>query len=122
MISTDVERRLVDILNEPVESPYGNPIPALEELGARPATEDFLDGSELLSARLLIGGSQTVVISRMSEAIQADLEALRQIGEAGVRPGKPLTASLVGHDLILEADRRCVLPAHAADLIFVAAG
>ena len=121
VISTDVERRLVDILHEPVESPYGNPIPALEELGARPATEDFLDGAELLSARLLIGGPQTVVISRMSEAIQADLEALRQIGEAGVRPGKPLTASLVGHDLILEADRRCVLPAHAADLIFVAA-
>ncbi len=119
VISTDVERRLVDILGQPVESPYGNPIPALDELGATPAREDFLDGAELLSARLLIGGSQTVVISRMSEAIQADLDALRLIGEAGVRPGKPIMASLVGPDLILEADRRCVLPAAAADLIFV---
>ncbi|MGC3953343.1 MAG: metal-dependent transcriptional regulator [Propionicimonas sp.] len=121
VISTDVERRLVDILHEPVESPYGNPIPALEELGARPATEDFLDGAELLSARLLIDGSQQVRIVRMSEAIQADLEALRLIGEAGVRPGKTVRASLVGPDLILEADERCVLPAGAADLIFVAA-
>ncbi|MCW5952200.1 MAG: metal-dependent transcriptional regulator [Propionibacteriaceae bacterium] len=119
VISTDVERRLVDILGQPVSSPYGNPIPALEELGAPPAPEDFLDGAELLSARLLIGGAQEVTIVRMSEAIQADLEALRLIGEAGVRPGRPITASLVGPDLILEADQRCVLPASAADLIFV---
>ncbi len=33
VISTDVERRLVAILDHPVSSPYGNPIPALEELG-----------------------------------------------------------------------------------------
>ena len=121
VISTDVERRLVDILGQPVSSPYGNPIPALEELGAPPATEDFLDGAELLSARLLIGGSQEVTIVRMSEALQADLEALRLIGEAGGRPGRSIKASLVGPDLILEADRRCVLPAGAADLIFVTA-
>ncbi|MGC4153168.1 MAG: metal-dependent transcriptional regulator [Propionicimonas sp.] len=119
VISTDVERRLVDILGQPVSSPYGNPIPALEELGAPAAQEDFLDGAELLSARLLIGGSQEVTIVRMSEAIQADLEALRLIGEAGIRPGRPIRAALVGPDLILEADRRCVLPASAADLIFV---
>lgn len=120
VISTDVERRLIDILGQPVSSPYGNPIPALEELGAPAAPEDFLDGAELLSARLLIGGSQEVTIVRMSEAIQADLEALRLLAEAGVRPGRPLTASLVGPDLILEAEGRCVLPASAADLIFVA--
>ena len=120
VISTDVERRLVDILDQPVSSPYGNPIPALDELGAAPAPEEFLDGAELLSARLLIGGAQEVTILRMSEALQADLEALRLIAEAGVRPGVPVTASLVGPDLILEAERRCVLPAAAADLIFVA--
>ena len=120
VISTDVERRLVDILGQPVSSPYGNPIPALDELGAPPAPEDFLDGAELLGARLLIGGSQEVTIVRMSEALQADLEALRLIAEAGVRPGRPIKASLVGPDLILEADRRCVLPAGASDLIFVA--
>jgi DtxR family Mn-dependent transcriptional regulator len=119
VISTDVERRLVDILDRPVESPYGNPIPALAELGAPPAPEEFLDGAELLSARLLIGGSQTVSIRRMSEAIQADPGVLQVLAEAGVRPGTAITASLVGPDLILEAERRCVLPASAADYIFV---
>ena len=33
VISEDVERKLVDLLNSPTESPYGNPIPGLEELG-----------------------------------------------------------------------------------------
>ncbi len=33
VISEDVERRLVVLLNAPTESPYGNPIPGPDELG-----------------------------------------------------------------------------------------
>ena len=33
VISEDVERKLVVLLNTPTESPYGNPIPGLDELG-----------------------------------------------------------------------------------------
>ncbi|MCA0251332.1 MAG: hypothetical protein LCH76_03380 [Actinobacteria bacterium] len=44
------------------------------------------------------------------------------LAEAGVRPGVPIEASLIGHDLILLAERRCVLPAGWADHIFVAVG
>src|SRR6187402_3198258 len=39
VMSEQVERRLLEVLNHPTESPYGNPIPALEEIGglaARP--------------------------------------------------------------------------------------
>ena len=36
VISEDVERKLVVLLNAPTESPYGNPIPGLDELGVRP--------------------------------------------------------------------------------------
>lgn len=32
VISEDVERRLLDILGHPTQSPYGNPIPGLAEL------------------------------------------------------------------------------------------
>src|SRR6478736_8227054 len=43
VMSEQVERRLLDLLGHPTESPYGNPIPGLEELGdaAAPA---FMDG------------------------------------------------------------------------------
>jgi len=120
VISTDVERRLVEILGQPTVSPYGNPIPALDELGAAPAAEGFLDRAEPLSQRLADGETHTVTIRRISEAIQADLDSLRLIAGAGVRPEAPIQASIEGHGLVLQAEGRCVLPAAFAEHIFVA--
>lgn len=123
VISTDVERRLVAILGGPTLSPYGNPIPALDELGAEPAAERFLDGAEPLSDRLRDGlRSHTVVIRRLSEVVQADLTALKLIADAGIRPEMPIEAALHGPDLVLTAEGRCVLPSTLADHIFVATG
>ena len=48
VISEDVERRLVELLNAPTESPYGNPIPGLNELGVAGVAEPFRDGNEQL--------------------------------------------------------------------------
>src|SRR6201995_5111639 len=36
VMSEEVERRLVEVLNHPTTSPYGNPIPRLDELGIAP--------------------------------------------------------------------------------------
>lgn len=122
VISTDVERRLVDILNHPTESPYGNPIPALEELGSAPADEGFLDGTEPLGELLADGDRHQVVIRRMSEAVQADLDVLRAMSESGIRPGVPIAAVIERGELILVgADSECALPVTLADHIFIAA-
>ena len=43
VMSEAVERRLIELLDRPTESPYGNPIPGLEELGAE-VGEEFMDG------------------------------------------------------------------------------
>src|SRR4051812_16426194 len=48
VMSEQVERRLLSLLGHPTESPYGNPIPGLEELGQTSA-ESFMDGVEALS-------------------------------------------------------------------------
>ena len=37
VMSEQVERRLVELLDHPTESPYGNPIPGLDQLGDVPA-------------------------------------------------------------------------------------
>jgi DtxR family Mn-dependent transcriptional regulator len=52
VMSETVERRLLELLNHPTESPYGNPIPLLHELG-EPETErkSFLDGVQPLDGR-----------------------------------------------------------------------
>ena len=49
VMSEAVERRLIELLDQPTESPYGNPIPGLDELGAE-VGEEFMEG--VVSARL----------------------------------------------------------------------
>src|SRR5215212_2634464 len=44
VISETVERRLLELLDHPTESPYGNPIPGLAELGEVGDGEQFRDG------------------------------------------------------------------------------
>ena len=49
VMSEAVERRLLELLDHPTESPYGNPIPGLGELGEAKVGEEFMDGVESLS-------------------------------------------------------------------------
>ena len=44
VMSETVERRLIELLDHPTESPYGNPIPGLDELGESAHGEEFMDG------------------------------------------------------------------------------
>ena len=46
VMSETVERRLLELLDHPTESPYGNPIPGLAELGELMRRESFRDGVE----------------------------------------------------------------------------
>ena len=85
VMSDRVERRLIELLDHPRHSPYGNPIPGLAELGER-AGESFLDGVEPLVPPAF-GTTATVVIARLGEPLQTDPELLARLAEAGVVPG-----------------------------------
>lgn len=87
VMSERVERKLLDILDQPTESPYGNPIPGLEELGGT-RVGSFQSGVVGLNELLIeSGGSVKARIKRLAEPAQVDPELLRQLGDAGVRPG-----------------------------------
>src|SRR3954465_7846789 len=49
VMSETVEKRLLELLGHPTQSPYGNPIPGLDELGSENRGEEFMDGVEPLS-------------------------------------------------------------------------
>ena len=86
-MSEQVERRLVQLLGHPTESPYGNPIPGLDQLGDSPATT-FEQGVVGLVRRL--GDSDepvTGTVRRLAEPAQVDPELLQQLRGAGVVPG-----------------------------------
>lgn len=85
VMSTEVEARLVQLLESPTESPYGNPIPALEELGG-PKTGEFLDGVKRLTDAADEGRSE-VKIRRFAEVLQVDVDLLAQLKESGILPG-----------------------------------
>ncbi len=81
VMSEAVERRLLEILDHPTESPYGNPIPGLAELGAI-SGEGFMEGVVALDSAAVDGG-QRVRIARISEELQKDetlMTALRRVG------------------------------------------
>src|SRR5689334_11851241 len=87
VMSELVERRLLELLDHPTESPYGNPIPGLDQLGDLPA-RTFDEGVVSL-VRLLneTGGPVTGTLRRLAEPIQVEPELLSQLRGAGVIPG-----------------------------------
>ncbi|QEO15330.1 metal-dependent transcriptional regulator [Agromyces intestinalis] len=87
VMSEQVERRLVELLGGPTESPYGNPIPGLEELGLPPA-ERFLHGvRNVLDTLSTTDQPVRGVVRRLAEPVQFDPELLAQLKEAGIVPG-----------------------------------
>jgi DtxR family transcriptional regulator, Mn-dependent transcriptional regulator len=92
VVSEEVEKRLVTILDNPTESPYGNPIPGLEELGALPSPEQFADGVVSVPAALAAHDNAPVrvEVKRLSEPLQTDHDAMTRLRTAGVLPGEKL--------------------------------
>jgi len=121
VISEDVERRLVDLLGTPRESPYGNPIPGLDELGVTEPPMLFRDGNVQL-ADAVRDAPVRVVIERMSEEIQKDVEMMGTLRVAGIRPGTEVEAEVGGLGVRLSADGHpgCEIDREASTHLFVA--
>jgi DtxR family Mn-dependent transcriptional regulator len=101
VISERVELRLVALLDHPEHSPYGNPIPGLDELGEQPVAEQFLDGvvSLVELARSVEGagpGPVRAVVGRIGETLQSDPELLGRLADAGIVPGAGVTVVGLG--------------------------
>jgi DtxR family Mn-dependent transcriptional regulator len=93
VMSETVERRLLEILGHPTESPYGNPIPGLEELGESAESNDFLGG--IVSLTEVPKDTTNVVVRRIGEPIQSDSKLMTRLRRAGLRPNGPLVISRI---------------------------
>jgi DtxR family transcriptional regulator, Mn-dependent transcriptional regulator len=87
VMSEQVERRLVELLGHPTESPYGNPIPGLAQLGDVPANTFEQDVVGLVRRLNEEGGPISGTVRRLAEPVQVDPELLQQLKAAGVMPG-----------------------------------
>jgi len=124
VMSEQVERRVLEMLDHPTESPYGNPIPGLAELGdaAAPA---FMDGVVNIVDRVATtSGNLSAVIRRLGEPVQFEPELLQQLQGAGVMPGATATISAAGSYVSVQVDGfgdGLELPNEVAVHIFVTA-
>ena len=126
VMSDRVERRLIELLDHPQLSPYGNPIPGLAELGEVIEATAFLDGVESLLLFARADGAdrspRQAVVGRLGEPLQTDTALLERLSAAGVLPGARITVER-GNGLVTVgapgADTVLDLPDEVARHVFV---
>jgi DtxR family Mn-dependent transcriptional regulator len=87
VMSEAVERRILELLKNPTESPYGNPIPGLAEL----LGSDQADVPETLLVgldRIADDETRRVTVRRIAEPVQEDHDLIASLRRAGVQPGE----------------------------------
>jgi DtxR family Mn-dependent transcriptional regulator len=133
VISDHVEEKLVAMLSDPLESPYGNPIPGLEEVGGHASSPDaFRQGVQSLPEALVATtGGSSLLVRRLGEHLQIDAHVMRQLADVGLRPGSVVVAVVTpkGYSLDVRTDGAGTaaatgtvqLPAEVAKHVFVEA-
>ncbi|GGK27312.1 DtxR family transcriptional regulator [Pilimelia terevasa] len=118
VMSDAVERRVYDLLHRPTRSPYGNPIPGLDEFdGDRAVSDPTGDGERNLAFPGLAG---QVVVARICESVQTDVDVLHQLHAAGVDPGAVVTVAQERDGVLVDrAGSQVRLPREVASRVFV---
>ena len=124
VMSEDVERRLVQVLDNPTTSPFGNPIPGLSELGFGGADSDG-DANLVRLTELPAGSPVAVVVRQLTEHVQGDVELIGRLKDAGVVPNARVTVQ-VGDDpgdqgvlILMPGHQDVELPHHMAHAVKV---
>lgn len=86
VMSDAVERKLIALLGNPTTSPYGNPIPGLDELGAEPVTAPVEPDLVRLDEVARLGGG-TVEVRRIAEHVQLDPALMADLQKVEAVPG-----------------------------------
>jgi DtxR family Mn-dependent transcriptional regulator len=119
VMSEAVEQKVYELLGRPARSPYGNPIPGLDEFGSGPAEDDDATAERNLAFPGLTG---KVTVSRICESVQTDPDVLRRLHSAGVDPGANVVVAQERDTVVVERDGDTIrLPREVASRVFVSA-
>ncbi len=128
VISDNVERRLVELLDYPVRCPHGNVIPGLAELDVPGAAAERADAAvderDIAMTDIIVPGAQQVVVSRISEQVQSDAALMLRLKNIGIQPGREVTLAASDHGVrVTGADGsgnvEAELPVEIATHVFV---
>ena len=115
VISERVERKILALLDDGRESPYGNPIPGLDELGLAPG-----EVTASVSSLLDLAGDvdRPVTVRRIGEPAQTDPAASASLRDAGVLPGAVVQIVRQGPGVLVRGDREAYLGPRLASYVF----
>ncbi|MFF0817879.1 metal-dependent transcriptional regulator [Rhodococcus sp. NPDC003318] len=114
VMSEAVERRIVDILDGPVTSPWGNPIPGLAEFGV---TTEAPTAAVRLADLAACGSPATGTVRCISEQAQSDPKLIAMLIDAGVIPGARVTVTRRARVYALRGLCTVELPANLAHVV-----
>jgi DtxR family Mn-dependent transcriptional regulator len=98
VISENVERRVVELLDYPVRCPHGNVIPGLAELGVPEDATKRADVAtaepDLAMTHAAVAAGEQVLVSRISEQVQSDAALMLRLKNIGIQPGREVTLAI----------------------------
>ncbi len=112
VISAEVAERMTELLDDPATCPHGNPIP-----GSR----HTVDHTRLLPLKDVAPGGR-VVLRRLTEDLELQLDVMRFFEDAGLMPGARIRVRSVGPDGTMGLEVKggpVALGAHLSDNLWV---
>jgi DtxR family Mn-dependent transcriptional regulator len=91
-MSAAVEIRLLELLSHPTVSPFGNPIPGLEEIDPTYAKSRDSDFKVISIVEVVESEPRQVTIRRLAETIQHDGVVMARLRRVGALPGARVNA------------------------------
>jgi DtxR family transcriptional regulator, Mn-dependent transcriptional regulator len=128
VISENVERRLVQLLDYPVSCPHGNIIPGLDELGVPAGTRQRAEaaGQQRAEAMTAVAAALAapVTVRRISEQVQSDPSLMLKLKRIGIQPGREVTLAVSDDGVQVTSEDRvgsvtAELPRLVASHVFV---
>jgi DtxR family transcriptional regulator, Mn-dependent transcriptional regulator len=108
VMSERVERKILAMLKDHHDSPYGNPIPGLEELERSTNGADVVEGEAAAISvpaafeaglqrldELARRGGGLVEVRRIAEHVQVDAELMVELKSAGIVPGHDVRVGVI---------------------------
>jgi DtxR family Mn-dependent transcriptional regulator len=122
VMSDAVELRLLEILDQPTVSPFGNPIPGLAELDPQ-GEHVLLSNEDVVSVVEVVGSDPvTLTVRRLAETIQLDEEVMARLRRVGALPGARVKAYQSGGGVFIGSGGEYTeVPLEEAVHIFVGA-
>ena len=118
VISDNVEKKLVELLEYPVRCPHGNVIPGLDELDipAEASKRSVAAGHEETTAmtNMASARAEAVVVRRISEQVQSDPALMLKLKDIGIQPGREVMLALSDDGVRVTGEE--MAGGHAAEL------